>query len=97
MKMQLMITKAALEFYKREMELTDGDFIRFYARYGGESNLQAGFSLGMMVEKPTEPTIQVMNDGITFYVERDDEWYFDNNNLTVTYNDQRDELEFQYN
>ncbi len=95
--MQLMITKAAFEWYKREMELAEGDFVRFYARYGGESNLQAGFSLGMMVEKPIEPTIQVMNNGITFYVEREDEWYFDNHDLTVAYNDQRDELEFQYN
>lgn len=95
--MQLMITEAALEWYKREMGLAKGDFVRFYARYGGVSNLQAGFSLGMMVEKPTEPTIQVMNDGITFFVEREDEWYFDNHDFTVAYNDQRDELEFQYN
>ncbi|WP_458413166.1 HesB/YadR/YfhF family protein [Schinkia sp. CFF1] len=94
---QLMISKAALEWYKREMELLEGDCVRFYARYGGESDLQAGFSLGMMVEKPKEPIIQVMNDGITFYVERDDEWYFDNHNLTVTYNETYDEIEFQYN
>lgn len=95
--MKLMITEAALEWYKREMDLSEGDFVRFFARYGGESNLQAGFSLGMMVGSPSKPTIEVMNDGITFYVEREDEWYFDNHNLTVAYNDQRDELEFQYN
>ncbi|HHW38622.1 MAG TPA: hypothetical protein GXX18_15525 [Bacillales bacterium] len=95
--MQLMITKAAVDWYKREMELAEGDFVRFYARYGGESNLQAGFSLGMIVEKPTESTIQVVNDGITFYIECEDEWYFDNHNLTVAYNNQRDEVEFHYN
>lgn len=95
--MQLMITKAALEWYKREMELAKGDFVRFYARYGGDSTIQAGFSLGMTMEKPKDPTIQVLNDGITFYVEREDEWYFDQHNLTVAYNDNRDEIEFQYN
>lgn len=94
--MQLLITKPALEWYKRELDLTDGGFVRFYARYGGNSTIQAGFSLGMMVEKPTEPSVQVKNDGITFYVEREDEWYFDDHDLTVTYNENEDEIEFRY-
>lgn len=95
--MKLLITDSALEWYKREMELSAGDFVRFYARYGGDSNIQAGFSLGMAVEKPKNPIIQVMNDGIAFYVEQEDEWYFDNLNLTVTYNDKSNEIEFKYN
>jgi len=95
--MEIMITKAALEWYKREMELSTGDFVRFYARYGGDSTIQAGFSLGMTMEKPKDPTIRVVSDGITFYVEREDEWYFDHHNLTVSYNDHHDEIEFQYN
>ncbi|WP_102346620.1 HesB/YadR/YfhF family protein [Bacillus sp. Marseille-P3661] len=95
--MQLMITKPALEWYKREMELANGDYVRFFARYGGSSPLQKGFSLGMSMDMPKEPEVQVKNEGITFFIEREDLWYFDKHNLTVIYNDTIDEIEFQYN
>lgn len=96
--MQLTITESALDWYKREMSLSAGSHIRFFARYGENMNsIQAGFSLGMALEEPKEPTVQVVNNGITFFIEKEDEWYFDNQDLTIIYNDAYDEIEFQYN
>ncbi|WP_017753897.1 HesB/YadR/YfhF family protein [Calidifontibacillus oryziterrae] len=95
--MELTITKPALEWYKQEMDVANGDFIRFFARYGGESTIQQGFSLGMSLELPNEPCVKVVTDGITFFVEKEDEWYFNDHNLTVVYNKANNEIEFQYN
>ncbi|WLR52574.1 HesB/YadR/YfhF family protein [Bacillus tianshenii] len=94
--MKLEITEEALQWYKEEMDLEKGDHVRFYARYGGSSSIQSGFSLGVSLEKPVEPFVTAEQDGITFFVEDKDAWYFDNYNLYVKYNEAYSEVEFEY-
>ena len=36
-------------------------------------------------------------DGIIFYVEESDLWYFNGHDLHVDYDEKKDELEFKYN
>ncbi|MCK7606230.1 HesB/YadR/YfhF family protein [Geobacillus stearothermophilus] len=82
--MNIIITKKAFDWYKRELELKPGDAIRFFARYGGCSTVQKGFSLGMTKDEPAgEPAAQTTVDGVTFFVEDSDQWYFDGRDLTV--------------
>lgn len=82
--MNIMITKKAFDWYKQELGLKPGDAIRFFARYGGFSTVQKGFSLGMEKDEPAGgPAAQTTVDGVTFFVEDSDQWYFDGRDLTV--------------
>ncbi|OEH92479.1 HesB/YadR/YfhF family protein [Bacillus solimangrovi] len=94
--MKLEISSEAVEWYKDEMELDKGDTVRFFVRYGGNSTIQKGFSLGVMTEEPIEPFTDIEVDGITFYIEEKDAWYFDEYDLNVQYNNVYDEVEFDY-
>lgn len=95
-RMKLEITKEAVNWYKDELELQEGDYVRFYARYGGCGTVQKGFSLGLSLEEPNEPLVTTTEAGITFFIEEKDSWYFKDHNLEITYNDKYEEVEFSY-
>ncbi|AGT31895.1 HesB/YadR/YfhF family protein [Geobacillus genomosp. 3] len=93
--MNIIVTKKAFDWYKRELGLKPGDAIRFFARYGGCSTVQKGFSLGMVKDEPAdEPAAQTTVDGVTFFVEDGDQWYFDGHDLTVDLDEKGDEPVF---
>lgn len=94
--MKILIDKEALAWFKDEMEAVPGDSIRFFARYGGASQLHEGFSLGVTKEEPEEIAGQVEHDGVLYYIETHDQWYFANHDLQVNYNPALKELNFSY-
>ncbi|MDN4073284.1 HesB/YadR/YfhF family protein [Fictibacillus terranigra] len=94
--MKLTITKPAVDWYKNEMEIKSGDFVRFYVRLGGCSTVQSGFSLGVDKEQPKESGVKVMDDGITFYVESEDMWYFDGHDLAIDLDEDGETVLFKY-
>ncbi|WP_071395048.1 HesB/YadR/YfhF family protein [Bacillus tuaregi] len=94
--MNISVSNEALEWYMNELDLKEGDFIRFYARYGGSSQIQKGFSLGISTESPDIFGTKVTINGITFYIEEKDLWYFDGHNLEIEYNSVLKEPEFRF-
>ncbi|AOC91248.1 uncharacterized protein BARD7_01778 [Bacillus amyloliquefaciens] len=94
--MNMKVNKDALDWYKEELELETGDQVRFFVRYGGCSNVQKGFSLGVAKDQPMNAGISTEVEGITFFIEESDLWYFDNHDLSVTYSDQSEEPVFNY-
>lgn len=46
-----------------------------------------GLSLGIRKDDPAHPTVQIQEEDINFFIESDDEWFFDGHNLVVTFND----------
>nr|WP_106778957.1 hypothetical protein [Lysinibacillus timonensis] len=94
--MKLVVTDDAFDWFKREMEVEKGDYIRFYARYGGSSPFHEGFSLGMNREEPHDLGIETVIDDIHFYIEKDDEWFFNGHNLHVTVDKEIDEISYEY-
>ncbi|WP_270181954.1 HesB/YadR/YfhF family protein [Alkalihalobacillus sp. CinArs1] len=94
--MMITITQPALNWFKREMALEKGDSLRFFVRVGGCSTVQDGFSLGMTVEAPTEPALSTEEEGITFFVEEKDIWFFEELDFTVKYSRKKDEIVFQH-
>ncbi|MCM3088713.1 Uncharacterized protein YneR [Bhargavaea ginsengi] len=93
--MEIRISDDAQKWFYEEMGLEAGASVRFTVRYGG-SGLQPGFSLGLSVEEPENPSAQAESDGITYFVESDDEWYFDGHDLVVGYDAALDEPEYGY-
>ena len=94
--MKITISDQALAWYQEEMGLGDGDFVRFFARYGGSSQVQQGFSLGISTEEPVDIGTKTTKSGITFYIEEKDLWYFDEHDLSIDYNQKINEPEFHF-
>lgn len=94
--MNIFIDTEALKWFFEEMEAEPGDTIRFYARYGGSSPFHEGFSLGMNRELPHEPGIKTELEGIHFYIEKADEWFFNGHDLVVSVDPDLDELKYEY-
>ena len=92
--MKIKISEEALQWFKEEMEASAGDFIRFYARYGGSSPFHEGFSIGMNREDPHDIGIVNEVDGIRFFIEKDDLWFFNDHDLQVHVH--LDELKYEY-
>lgn len=93
--MKLTMNENAAKWYIDELNLNQGDYVRFFVRYGG-TGIVSGFSLGVSNEAPVNPGIQTELNGVTFYVEEKDLWYFDEYDLNVKYNEKYSEPEFDY-
>ena len=94
--MNIQINSEAASWYKRELDLSNGDFVRFYVRYGGCSTVQSGFSLGVSSEEPVDMAVKTENAGITFYIEEKDVWYFDDHDLVIDFQAEHGEPAFHY-
>lgn len=94
--MKLQVTKTAAQWYKDELLLEEGENLHFYVRYGGIGGHQPGFSLAISPEEKKEPLAETTVEGITFFIENDDDWYFDGSDLTVEFDEDRQEPSFQY-
>lgn len=94
--MEIKLSQQAIEWFKEEMEAESGDYIRFYARYGGSSPFHEGFSLGMNREQPHEVGIETVSQDIHFYIEKADEWFFNDHHLIVDIDTSNDELIYSY-
>lgn len=78
--MKLNITEEAANWYIKEMDLTDGDSLKFFGKVYGKN----GFSIALAVMKATRPEASTTINGVTFYVERADAWFFEGHDLSVT-------------
>ncbi|UOF91549.1 HesB/YadR/YfhF family protein [Fodinisporobacter ferrooxydans] len=92
--MKLIVTDAAVSWFRDEMHVKDGEGVRIFARYGGCGTVQSGFSLGIAKEHPREIGISATSSGILFFIETDDMWYLNDSDLTVDYDRAKDEIVF---
>lgn len=94
--MNINLSEDAVEWFHNEMDAKPGDFIKFFARYGGSSPLHDGFSLGIMKEQPDELKVQTEKAGVHFYIENRDYWFFDGHDLYVNVDSTKNELVYTY-
>ena len=94
--MNITIDEQSVAWYRKELDLDDGDSIRFFPRYGGYSPIQSGFSLGISPEPVLDGKVKKEKGGLTFFVEDDDLWYFDGHDLEVRYDEKKAEPAFHY-
>ncbi len=92
--MKMSITKPAARWFVSELELKENDSIRFFARYGGFGGVHKGFSLALERTEPNNPVAEVKEEGIRFFVEESDLWYFDKMNFHIKYSRKMDEIEY---
>lgn len=94
--MKVTITEKALEWFKKEVTLQDGMGIRFFGKVYGNTQVHDGFSVGMSVDRPEHPLFEEKMDGILFFAEETDEWFFKGLEMVVDYNEQLDEPKYLF-
>ncbi len=95
--MDIVISKSALQWFKNEVELKAGDKVKFYPKVYGNSPVQEGFSLGFTVDnEPIDIITKFEAEGMWFYIEERDLWFFNGHDLHVGYNEEIDEVEYSY-
>ncbi|MBB6446400.1 HesB/YadR/YfhF family protein [Bacillus benzoevorans] len=94
--MKIVISERASQWFKEEMELKQGDYVRFYIQFYGSSPVQETFSLGFTKDEPIDMAASTLAEGIIFFVEESDLWYFAGHDLHVDYHEKKDEIEYQY-
>lgn len=94
--MKIIISEEAAEWYKNELDLSGRAYVRFHVRYGGVGGNVPGFSLGISVESPKDIHSETTVNDVTFFVEEEDTWYFEDKNLVITLDKTLNEPQFTY-
>lgn len=96
--MKIEVSDEALHWFKEEVGLEEGNKVRFFSKIYGSSPVQEGFSLAFTIDNDSKnAAVQTESDGITFFVEEPDLWFFNGHDLFVSYNEALDEVEYKYN
>ncbi len=83
--MGLTVTEDAAKWYKYEMDLAPGEYIRFFVKlYGGIPTAHSSYFLGISVGKDGEVGQSVRVNGLTFYFSQQDAWFLDEFHVLVT-------------
>ncbi|WP_274650539.1 HesB/YadR/YfhF family protein [Paenibacillus humicola] len=93
--MKIVVAQPAARWYKQEMELCEGDSLRFFVRLGGHGSVQPGFSLGVMKDTPRSPALKQVVEGILFYIEEDNVWYLEEKELHVHYDESFEDIRYE--
>ncbi|ENH96862.1 HesB/YadR/YfhF family protein [Gracilibacillus halophilus YIM-C55.5] len=95
--MDIQISDEALQWFKNEVDLEEGSTVKFQAKYGGYSPIHEGFSLAFQINEPQEDVIaSTEKEGITFFIDTTDAWYFEGYRLHVKYDEELDEVAYEY-
>ncbi|MEG0373100.1 HesB/YadR/YfhF family protein [Enterococcus viikkiensis] len=94
--MKLTITSKAQAWFKQELELAEGQGIKFYGKVYGKTQVHDGFSVGMAVDTPESPLVEEKDNGILYFVEEADEWFFKGYDLVVDYDAELDEPKYEF-
>ncbi|MFF2446305.1 HesB/YadR/YfhF family protein [Neobacillus sp. NPDC058068] len=87
--------KATLWFSK-EFEINKPFSIRMFPQYAGFGEKHKGYSLAFSAENPTNAGIIKVINGITFFVEDNDVWFFEDTETYLSVNGLLDELHVTY-
>ncbi len=85
-----------MDWYRTELDIDELKALRFFVRYGGVGGKIPGFSLGIRSEQPEAIHASTKSNGITFFIEEADAWYFEGCDLEIKFNRQLNEPEFHY-
>lgn len=96
--MKISIDQRADEWFKNNVGLLTGFGIRFKPMLYGTSPIRETYALAFETNQPIgKLAVKFMSKhNILFYVEADDEWFFDGHDLHIAYDEQLDEPKYKY-
>lgn len=84
--MEITVTSEAQRFFKDEMLLENGDAVRFMSKVYGKTQVHEGFSVALSVEAPDKAIASCEENGILYYIDDADQWFFNGYNFEVDFN-----------
>lgn len=94
--MQLTVTPKAQEWFEKEVGASSDSGIRFFGKIYGKTEVHEGFSIAMSVEQPEQPLIKEVLNGIPYFIDETDDWFFNGYDLTVDYDELKDEPKYLF-
>lgn len=89
--MKLEVSKDAALWYIKELNLSPGDSVKFFGKVYGP---HGGFSFALAKMEPSRPLISINVEGIEFYVEKADDWFFADKDLSITFDIDKNEPKY---
>jgi uncharacterized protein YneR len=94
--MFISIDESAASWFGKEFEVNKPFSIRMFPQYAGFGQKNKGYSLAFSAETPTNPGYTTEINGITFFVEGNDVWFFEDTETALSINNLLDELHVTY-
>ncbi|MBF6626549.1 HesB/YadR/YfhF family protein [Tuanshanicoccus lijuaniae] len=95
--MNIIVSSQAAEWFKEEVGIREGAGIRFKSKIYGNSPVTEGFAIAMEADEPMNPIAKtVTENGLLFFVEENDEWFFNGHDLSVEFDEKRKEPKYRY-
>ena len=85
--MKLTIDEKSQAWFEEEMGVSKERGVRFLGKVYGCSPIHEGFSLAVEVDTPNNPFVSVEKNGIIYFVETGDEWFFQGHDLDVVFDE----------
>lgn len=89
--MKIELTPAAIKWFENEVGVSPESGVRFLGKVYGETNVHEGFSVGMAVGQPEDALVKEVINGVSYFIEKNDEWFFSGYDLHVDFNAEKDE------
>lgn len=89
--MKIEITEDAVEWFEKEVGVLKGSGVRFLGKVYGKTDIHEGFSVGMNLSRPEDALTEVVINEVTYFIEKNDEWFFSGYDLKVDYDKEKDE------
>lgn len=89
--MKISIIESAQDWFENEVGLEKGAGVRFSGKVYGKTEVHEGFSVGMEVAQPDDVLAKTVVNGITYFIDKHDEWFFSGYDLQVSFDKERDE------
>ena len=95
--MKLTVDEQAANWFKEEVGIREGAGIRIKAKIYGGSPVREGFGLAIDPVEALSPIASFeAENGVFFFIEDTDEWFFDEHDLTITLNEALNEPHYIY-
>lgn len=94
--MKISVSSKAIAWFKEEIQLSEGQGIRFFGKVYGKTQVHDGFSVGMSVDTPDQPVVEETIDGLLFFIDEADEWFFNGYDLEVDFDEKLAEPKYSF-
>ncbi|RKQ30514.1 HesB/YadR/YfhF family protein [Oceanobacillus halophilus] len=94
--MKLTISENANNWFKNELELHQGDAVRFSGKLYGKTEVHDNFSVGLRIDQPQDVLVEQTIDGVTYFIEKFDDWFFNGYDFNIEYDNQNNDIIYRF-
>ena len=94
--MIIIVTEQASKWFEEELDLEKGDGVRFFGKVYGKTEVHDNYSVAMQVAHPNDALALETVNGITYFAEKIDEWFFSGYDFKIEYDEEMDEIKYRF-